>query len=83
MKVTLKLWAYFRDYLPHKDRTKLETIRDVAPGMTVEALLRDVGLPLDDCRLVTVNGILYVDRTLWADIVLTDGDAVGVLPNVH
>lgn len=83
MTITLKLWAYFREYLPAQDRRNLETRLRVADGATVMDIVRQVGLPVDDCRLVTVNGVLYVDRADWAGITLINDDAVGILPNVH
>ena len=74
MKVTVKLFATFRDFLPqHAGRSALRL--DVDEHKTVRALLQALRVPDDLPRIVLVNG-LYASE----DSLLTDEAVVSVFP---
>jgi molybdopterin converting factor small subunit len=74
VKVTVKLFATFRDFLPqHAGRSALRL--DVDEHETVQALLQALRVPDDLPRIVLVNGLYASEESL-----LTDGDVVSVFP---
>ena len=74
MKVTVKLFATFRDFLPqHAGRSALRL--DVGEHKTVQALLQELRVPDDLPRIVLVNGIYASEDSL-----LSEGDVVSVFP---
>lgn len=82
MKITVKLFAYFRSHLP-PDSDGLATVLDVGDGATAEEVLRSLGVPLYECRLGLINGITDVDPASWLKRELAEGDTLAVLPNIH
>jgi molybdopterin converting factor small subunit len=74
VRVTIRLFATFRDFLPqHAVRSALRVDMD-APE-TVQALLTALCVPDDLPRIVLVNG-----KYASEDSLLTDGDVVSVFP---
>lgn len=74
MRVTLKLFATFRDFLPqHTIHSGLQM--DVNERATVQALLQALRVPEDLPRIVLVNG-----RHASEDSFLRAGDVVAVFP---
>jgi molybdopterin converting factor small subunit len=74
VKVTVKLFATFRDFLPqHAVRSALRL--DVDEPQTVQALLKTLCVPDDLPRIVLVNGLHMSEDSL-----LTDGNVVSVFP---
>jgi molybdopterin converting factor small subunit len=74
VKVTVRLFATFRDFLPqHAVRSALRV--DMEAPETVQALLTGLCIPDDLPRIVLVNGKYASDDSL-----LTDGDVVSVFP---
>jgi molybdopterin converting factor small subunit len=74
VKITLKLFATFRDFLPsHEGRSALGM--DVDERETVETLLQALGVPDDLPRIVLINGCYASEDHRFAD-----GDVVSVFP---
>jgi molybdopterin converting factor small subunit len=74
VKVTVQLFATFRDFLPpHAGRSALDM--DVAERGTIKTLLRELSVPDDLPRIVLVNG-----RYASEDHLFADGDVVSVFP---
>ena len=74
MKITVRLFATFRDFLPQqavRSAVRLEIEEDKRVGAVLKALHVPVELP----RIVLINGLHAAE-----DTVLTDGDVVSVFP---
>lgn len=74
MKITVRLFATFRDFLPQqavRSAVRLEVEEDKRVGAVLKALHVPVELP----RIVLINGLHAAEDSL-----LTDGDVVSVFP---
>ena len=76
MKVSLKLFAVFRRYLPSGTQGNACDV-EVPGGTQVSALLSRFGVPEKESLLILVNG-----RDAGLDRVLQDGDVVAVFPTL-
>jgi molybdopterin converting factor small subunit len=74
VKVTVRLLATFRDFLP-QDAVRSALCVDVDESATVQALLEGLGVPHDLPSIVLVNGRYAAEHSR-----LTDGDVVSVFP---
>ena len=78
MTITLELNSLLDDFLP--DDAPLGRGRlDLAEGGTVQAVIDRLGIPPHRVHLAYVNGRL-LDRSLWEDRALCDGDVVALWP---
>lgn len=76
IKINVKLFASLAKYKPcHIDESTFE--RTISPGITVEQMIHEMGLPLDKVRTISVNGaIVRIDYHLY------DGDTVILFPTI-
>lgn len=82
MKLTVKLFASFTEYLPAGAK-KQTMMLDVEDGALVGDVLRHCGVPVDDCRLVIINGITHTNPAFSMEMELHPDDTLAVLPKVH
>ncbi len=82
MKVTVKLLAHFRQYLP-SGHDGLAAVLEVPDGATAGAVLADLGVPLEECRLALINGVTDTDATGWLGRPLKPNDTLAALPRIH
>jgi sulfur-carrier protein len=74
MKITVRLFATFRDFLPHHAiRSALHL--DVEEHTSVAAVLKALHVPDDLSKIVLINGLHAAEDSL-----LADGDVVSVFP---
>ena len=76
MKVEMNLYASLKRYVPDKSggtSCKAEVDR----GTTIVELLNEMKLPLDEIKIIFLNG-----RHAKGDEILKEGDRVGVFPPV-
>jgi molybdopterin converting factor small subunit len=74
MKITVRLFATFRDFLPqHAIGSALRL--DVEEHTSVAAVLKALHMPDDLSRIVLINGLYAAE-----DNFLSDGDVVSVFP---
>lgn len=70
--IELKLYATLHRFLPDSpDRYA------ITPGMTVESLIRKLNIPMDQAKLLFINGVRGELNSA-----LKDGDRLGVFPPV-
>ena len=85
VRVTCKLFATLRDYLPDElgghVRSGNEIAVEIPEGTPVQAMIDRFHMPSGLVHLVLVNGA-YVPPERRSDHVLHDGDAVAVWPPV-
>ena len=76
MKVEVKLFANFRDYLPEgSDRFSCNL--EINPSGRVSDILGKLGLPKDHPKIILINGVHAKE-----DDSLKDGDVLSVFPPV-
>lgn len=76
MKIEVRLFASLSRYLPD-DAVGQRIELELDEGTTVKQVLVQLGVPLDELKLVFVNSV----RT-GVDDVLKDGDRMGAFPPV-
>ncbi|MFZ5572360.1 MAG: MoaD/ThiS family protein [Thermodesulfobacteriota bacterium] len=76
MKIQLNLFATLSRYKPEGGAAEAMTIA-CEEGLTIRELLVGLGLPMDQVKLIFVNGV-----HAQPDAVLKNGDRVGVFPPV-
>ena len=76
MKVELNLYATLARHLPEKLR-QAEPVVDVAEGTTIGELIRELNIPLDQVKLIFLDGVHSS-----TDAVLSDGSRIGIFPPV-
>jgi molybdopterin synthase sulfur carrier subunit len=80
MKVRIKLYAMLGDYLPSHAK-KNEADVKFAEGTSISAMLSSLGVPLEQCHLVLVNGVFVPPSERDSQSVVED-DALAVWPPV-
>ncbi|MDM8216098.1 MoaD/ThiS family protein [Desulfovibrio piger] len=76
MRLHIKLSTTLRDYVKGYEPEKGLHV-EVPDGMTVGELARHIGLPLEEIKIVMVNG-----RHSEADDAMRDGDRIAFFPAV-
>lgn len=77
MKIEVRLFATLTRYLP-PGTTGKSAVLEVADGLTLAGLIRQLGIPLELAHLTLVNGIHQLDK----NIPLHEGDTVAIFPPV-
>jgi molybdopterin converting factor small subunit len=81
MNVDLKLFMDFRRYLP-PDSVEGKAMVSLQEGATVDDLFKTLGIPINQPKVLVINGVsqgMDQDRNSH---VLKDGDVVSVFPPV-
>lgn len=76
MKIKLKLFATFREYLPEGNDGH-SCILELADSTTVDSVLIQMNLPADIPKIILINGL---QKT--AGEVLKEGDTLSVFPPI-
>ena len=76
MRIELRLYASLSRYLPEKREGNSCDI-EIAPGTTINELLRDRNIPLEAPKVIFLNGV-----HARGDEILKEGDRVGAFPPV-
>jgi molybdopterin converting factor small subunit len=71
--VQVNLYASFRQHAGGQPTVR----RSIEPGQTVEQLLGDLGIPLDEVRIIFCN-----NRLVEPSHALSGGETVGVFPAI-
>ena len=80
MKVRIKLYAMLGVYLPEHAK-KNEADIEFPEGISITEILSAVGVPLEQCHLVLVNGVFVAPSERNSRSVV-EGDALAVWPPV-
>lgn len=80
MKIRVKLYAMLGEHLP-ANAHKNEADYECAEGTPITEVLSALGVPLEQCHLVLINGVFVPpsERTTHG---LNEGDALAVWPPV-
>ncbi len=80
MKITVKLFALLGRFLPPNARAN-QIEMDAPPDASPESILTGLGVPLEQCHLVLVNGV-YIEPSARANASLKEGDVLAVWPPI-
>ena len=80
MKIRIKLYAMLGVYLP-KHAKKNEADVEFSEGASITEILSTVGVPLEQCHLLLVNGV-FVAPSERDRRSVKEGDALAVWPPV-
>ena len=80
MKIKIKLYAMLSVYLPAHAK-KNEADIEFSEGISITEILASVGVPLEQCHLVLVNGVFVAPSERGTRSVV-EGDALAVWPPV-
>lgn len=80
MKITLKLYASLKQFLPDGTRGN-EAEVDLAEGASVQSMLDDIGMPAGVYKLVLVNGVFIVPEERET-LLFVEGDVLAIWPPV-
>lgn len=81
MNIELKLFMQFKNYLP-SDSQDDKAIISLKEGATVDDLLKTIGIPNDEPKLLVINGVSQGTTTDSNTQVLKDRDVVSIFPPV-
>ena len=80
MKITLKLYASLKPYLPQGTQGNEAEI-GLPKGASVQSVLDDIGMPEGLYKLVLVNGVFIVPEERETKL-FVEGDALAIWPPV-
>lgn len=78
---TVKLFASLSVYLPPDSKENATRIALPADGTTIASTLGKLGVPMEKCHLVLVNGI-FVSPSERSRTTIEDGDTLAAWPPV-
>lgn len=76
MKIKLKLFATFREFLPEKNDGHSSEL-ELDPGTRVENVIDTLHLPKDIPKIILINGIQKTSEEI-----LQDGDTLSIFPPI-
>ena len=76
MKIELKLYASFRQYLP-KEASGNQGMIQFRDGITINEILKELKIPPEAVKIMFLNG-----AHAKGDEILQEGDRVGIFPPV-
>lgn len=76
MKIKLKLFATFREFLPEKNDGHSSEL-ELNSGTSVENVIDTLHLPKDIPKIILINGI---QKT--SEAILQDGDTLSIFPPI-
>ena len=76
MKIEVRVFATLRKYLPELGIGEAKIV-ELDEGITFEKLLHQLGLPLDEVKIIMRNGI-----QTELDEIIEDGDRIAYVPAV-
>jgi len=81
MEIELKLFMKFKGYLPvgTADGKALITLDS---GSTFEELLHKIGMPVNEDKIIVINGISHKQGNKVNALQLEEGDTVAVFPPI-
>jgi len=77
MKIEVRLFATLTRYLP-PGTTGKSAVLEVAEGLTLDGLIRQLGIPPELAHLTLVNGIHQKEK----NVPLQEGDTIAIFPPV-
>jgi molybdopterin converting factor small subunit len=81
MQIELKLFMRFKDYLP-KGGTNGIAQHEIKDGSTFEDLLFDIEMPVEEDKIIVINGISHKQGEEINALQLKNNDTVAIFPPI-
>jgi molybdopterin converting factor small subunit len=81
MKVEVRMFMNFKKYLP-ADSLDGKAMISLEEGSTLEDLLKILNIPVNEPKIIVVNGISKGISAKVSDQLLKEGDIVSIFPPV-
>jgi len=79
--IELKLFMFFKKFLPG-NASEGKTAFEIEEGATFRDLLDRLGMPVDEDKIVVINGISHKQSEKTNAIRLKHGDVVAIFPPI-
>jgi len=81
MQIELKLFMRFKDFLP-EGAVDGKTPMTLEKGTTFESLLKIIGMPVIEDKIIVINGISHKQGSTVNALQLKNNDIVAIFPPI-
>jgi molybdopterin converting factor small subunit len=81
MQIKLKLFMRFKEYLPESGENGI-TQHEIAEKSTFKDLLNDIGMPIEEDKIIVINGISHKQGEEANALQLKNNDTVAIFPPI-
>ena len=81
MQIEVRMFMEYRTYLP-SDASEGKATVTVDDGTTVDGLLKKLGVPLEEPKILVINGVSQGACATANNQLLKEGDVVAIFPPV-
>jgi molybdopterin converting factor small subunit len=81
MQIKLKLFMRFKEYLPESGEDGIAQ-HEIADNSTFKDLLNDIGMPIEEDKIIVINGISHKQGEEANALQLKNNDTVAIFPPI-
>jgi len=81
MQIELKLFMRFKEYLPEGGTNGIAQ-HEIAEGSTFKDLLIDIGMPIEEDKIIVINGISHKQGKEANALLIKNKDTVAIFPPI-
>jgi molybdopterin converting factor small subunit len=81
MQIELKLFMRFKEYLPAGGTNGIAEY-ELKDGSTFRDLLKDIRMPIDEDKIIVINGISHKQSEETNALKLKNNDTVAIFPPI-
>ena len=81
MQIELKLFMRFKEYLPEGGVNGIAQ-HEIKDGSTFKDLLNDIGMPVEEDKIIVINGISHKQGEEANDLLIKNNDTVAIFPPI-
>lgn len=81
MQIEVRLFMEYRKYLP-PDASEGKTKISVDEGATINDVFKVLGIPVEEPKIIVLNGVSQGACVTVTDHVLREGDVIAIFPPV-
>jgi molybdopterin converting factor small subunit len=81
MQIKLKLFMRFKEYLPESGTNGIAQ-HEIAEGATFIDLLQDIRMPVEEDKIIVINGISHKQGEEANALQLKNNDTVAIFPPI-
>ena len=81
MQIELKLFMRFKEYLPEGGANGIAQ-HEIKDGSTFKDLLNDIGMPVEEDKIIVINGISHKQGEEANALLIKNNDTVAIFPPI-
>ena len=81
MQIELKLFMRFKEFLPEGGENGIAQY-EIKDGSTFKDLLNDIGMPIEEDKIIVINGISHKQGEEANALLLKENDTVAIFPPI-